>query len=211
MNPSARPEPVAVRRDTTARGDADGLFEAVAAYLRLHEPWSDAVEAVETASRSDASTADFLGSPLRVPSADELVGTEQTQPLLNTFRPYLFAMPWRKNPTYTDESFLRRYAYCELLGPAGVVSHATISVGLLSLASGTFYPSHAHPAEEAYHLLAGASEWQAGSGELAWRSSGDRMEHASGVPHSMRSGPTPMLALYVWRGDLATPARFVSE
>ena len=187
------------------------LFEAAAGYLRLAEPWSEVVEAMEAACGSDASTSDGGGSPLIVLSVDGLVGSERTQPLLDALRPRMLAMPWRQNPTYTDESFLRRYAYCELLGPTGLVPHAKVSVGLLYLAPGTFYPPHAHPAEEAYHLLAGASEWQAGAGVMTPRSPGDRMEHPSGVSHAMRSGKTPMLALYVWRGDLFTPAGFVPE
>ena len=185
-------------------------FEAAAAYLRVHEPWSDAVDAMEAACRSDASTRNFVGSPPISLAVDALVGTELTQPVLNVLRPWMAVLSWRRNPTYTDESFLRRYAYCELVGPTGLVFHATVSIGLLYLAPGTLYPPHAHPAEEAYHLLAGVSEWRAGTEALALRSPGDRVEHPSGVPHSMHSGTTPMLALYVWRGDLATPARLVS-
>jgi len=33
------------------------------------------------------------------------------------------------------------------------------------------------------------------------------IHHASGVPHAMRAGMTPLLALYVWRGTLGTHAR----
>lgn len=186
-------------------------FETAAAYLRLAEPWSDVVEAMEAACGSDTSTLDGGGSPFIPLSVDELVGTERTQPLLDALRPHMLALPWRQNPTYTDEWFLGRYAYCELLGPTGLVAHPTVSVGLLYLAADTFYAPHSHPADEAYHLLAGASEWQAGAGVTTRRSPGDRIEHPSGVPHAMRSGATSMLAMYVWRGDLFTPARFVSD
>ncbi len=184
------------------------LFEVAASYLRRAEPWSDAVEAMEAASGSDLSVATTGASSPVALSVDELVGDERTEALLRAIRPRMLVMSWRQNPTYTDESFLSRYAYCELLGPTGLVPHAKVSVGLLYLAPGTFYPPHAHPAEEAYHLLAGESEWQAGAGVMTRRSPGDRIEHPSGVYHAMRSGTTPMLALFVWRGDLATPARF---
>lgn len=185
------------------------LFDALAAYARLHEPWLDAVEALEAASACGKSSAGEGGSSPIAVSVDGLVGTDRTEPLLSALRPCMSTMSWRQNPTYTDESFLARYAYCELLGPVGLMPHATISVGLLFLAPGTRYPPHAHPAEEAYHLLAGVSEWQAGAAPLTWRSPGDRMEHPGGVSHAMRSGTTPMLALYVWRGDLTTPSRFL--
>ena len=187
------------------------LFNVLAAYARLHEPWIDAVEAMGAASGFDVpSTGSEVAAPIPL-SVDELVGTERLEPLLTVLRAQMGRLKWRQNPTYTDKLILGRYAYCELLGPTGLVSHPTVSAGLLYLAPGTMYPPHAHPAEEAYHLLAGISEWQAGSAALTWRSPGDRMEHPRGISHSMRSGTTPMLALYVWRGDLATPARFVSE
>lgn len=185
------------------------LFDEAASYLRLAEPWSEVAEAMVAESGRDVSSAQIGVAPPIELAVDELVGTARTERLLSTIRPRVRAMSWRQNPTYTDAGFLGRYAYCELLGPAGLASHTTVSAGLLYLAPGTMYPPHAHPAEEAYHLLAGVSEWQSGSEPLTWRSPGDRVEHPSGVTHSMRSGSTPMLALYIWRGDLATPARFV--
>ncbi len=187
------------------------LFEAAASYLRRAEPWSDAMHAMEAASGFDVDSANAGDRSLIELSVDDLVGSERTESLLVAIRPRMPAMPWRQNPTYTDESFLGRYAYCELLGPAGAVKHATVSIGLLYLAPGTLYPPHVHPAEEAYHLLAGVSEWQAGVEVLTRRGPGDRMEHPSGVPHMMCSGATPLLALYVWRGDLASPARLSSD
>ena len=187
------------------------LFKAVASFLRLSEPWSDAVEAMEAASGYDVSFTPTGGTSRIALSVDDLVGSQRTEPLLDALRPRMSSMPWRQNPTYTDERFPGRYAYCELLGPNGLAPHMTASIGLLYLAPDTMYPLHAHPAEEAYHLLAGVSEWQAAADRLTWRSPGERMEHPSGVSHAMRSGPTPMLALYIWRGDLFTPARLISE
>lgn len=185
------------------------VFAAIASYLRLHEPWFDAADAMEEASGFDIPSTTTGGSSPVGLFTDLLIGAPSTEPLLSRLRPSMDSITWRQNPTYTDEKFLSCYVYCELLGPGGLVRRQTASIGLLYLSPRTMYPSHAHPAEEAYHLLAGVSEWQAGAEALTRRSPGDRMEHPSGVPHSMRSGTTPMLALYVWRGDLATPARFL--
>ena len=45
------------------------LFEAAASFLRLSEPWSDAVEAMEAASGYDVSFTPTGGtSPMRCPS-----------------------------------------------------------------------------------------------------------------------------------------------
>lgn len=117
---------------------------------------------------------------------------------------------WRQNRTYTDAEFLKRYAYTELLGPTGLVRSESVSAGLLVLDAHTFYPPHAHPAEEVYHLLSGTSEWQQGDGCAVVLEAGARIHHGSAEPHSMRTGADALVALYLWRGDLHSPARFVA-
>jgi len=45
--------------------------------------------------------------------------------------------------------------------------------------------------------------------EGPWRSeaTGAVIHHASGVPHATRAGEAPLLAIYLWSGDLGTHAR----
>jgi quercetin dioxygenase-like cupin family protein len=79
-------------------------------------------------------------------------------------------------------------------------------MGVLLLAPGTLYPSHRHPAVEIYCALDGEAEWwREGEG---WRRlpPGSLIHHPSGIAHAMRAGALPLIALYLWRGDLATTA-----
>ena len=187
------------------------LLSATAEYLRGREPLAEFVDAFGTTGRAPApqpkDTVPFVKPP------DGLAFVRSHEPLQSSLLNALSAanptLIWRKNPTYIDVEFLDRYAYTELLGPSGLVHHGSVSAGLLYLAPQTFYPPHAHPAEEIYHLISGRSVWQQGDQPSRDCVSGARIHHASGVAHCMRSGEEPLLALYLWRGDLRSPALLV--
>ncbi len=122
---------------------------------------------------------------------------------------------WTQNPNYRrqppDPGFLANYGYFVVAGPAdgppAFVEAPGLSMGFLLLGPGTHYPLHRHPAEEIYIPLSGDGEWQ--RGEAAWRREppGSVIHHPPGIPHATRAGTTPLLALYLWRGALATHAR----
>jgi quercetin dioxygenase-like cupin family protein len=125
------------------------------------------------------------------------------------------ALRWTQNPNYRHDppsaDFLARYGYAQFAGPANVPTLAAseqLALGVLLLAPGTVYPAHAHPAEEVYLPLAPA-RWQ--RGEEGWRDrrAGDLVHHPSGMVHATQAGEAPLLALYLWLGDLGTAARIV--
>jgi Dimethlysulfonioproprionate lyase len=119
-------------------------------------------------------------------------------------------MAWKQ--TYTalqvNAEFLDNYGWSALIGPGGPLNSDRIACGFLLLGPDTHYPRHRHPAEEIYVLLSGTAAWQ--QGEQGWqqRAAGSLIEHHSEQPHSMRTGPAPMLAMYLWRGSgLRTDSR----
>ncbi len=192
----------------TGPGDLHELVRETAEYLRTYELVED------FAAAFDGVNLDQYRVPDGNPSGDSpdfggiaALSEPRREALIASLRRVSGSLRWQRNPTYTDPVFLRRYAYTELLGPSGPVPNTTISAGFLYLAPQTYYPPHAHPAEEIYHLIAGPSIWQQGDQPGTECGAGSRIVHRSGVAHSMRSGDQPMLALYLWRGDLSSPAR----
>lgn len=118
---------------------------------------------------------------------------------------------YRDRPPSRD--FLDRYGYAQFVGPAKVPSLMTsdrLAFGVLFLAPGTFYPAHAHPAEELYVPLAPA-RWLRGEEKWRERQAGDLVHHASGMVHATEAGTVPLLALYLWLGDLATGAKILAS
>ena len=140
-----------------------------------------------------------------------LAGTETAAPDLA--RPLAALAPglaWTQNPNYRrrppSPDFLARYGYAQIAGPEGPIVDAELAMGVLLLAPGTLYPSHRHPAVELYCALDGEAEWWREGQDWHRRPLGSLIHHPSGVAHAMRAGEAPFLALYLWRGDLATAA-----
>jgi histidine ammonia-lyase len=121
------------------------------------------------------------------------------------------SLAWRQ--TYTekdlDRAFLDNYGWSEILGSGnGSLASERIACGFLILGPSTHYPRHRHEAEEMYLPLSGTAAWQQGDAVWRERAPGTLIHHASDEPHAMRTGDSPLLALYLWRSDnLAQTAR----
>jgi hypothetical protein len=121
------------------------------------------------------------------------------------------SLAWRQ--TYTakdlDRAFLDNYGWSEIVGSGnGALASERIACGFLILGPSTHYPRHRHEAEEVYLPLSGTAAWQQGDAVWRERAPGILIHHASDEPHAMRTGGSPLLALYVWRsGNLAQKAR----
>jgi hypothetical protein len=118
---------------------------------------------------------------------------------------------WVQNPNYLaappSPDFLENYGYVVLAGPGGLVATDSLALGILLLGPRTHYPTHCHPAVEIYVVAAGEAEWRKGGS--AWRRepAGSVIRHETMVPHATRTLDEPLLAIYLWRGDLKTHAR----
>jgi hypothetical protein len=111
---------------------------------------------------------------------------------------------YRWGQTYTQadlgEKFIDNYGWMELFGTRGHFANEDVAAGFLILGPDIFYPDHHHIAEEIYIPLTGGAEWRMGEGGFRVRQAGEVVHHASNVSHAMRTGPEPLLALYIWRG-----------
>lgn len=127
-------------------------------------------------------------------------------------------LSWTQNPNYRrsppSTDFLDNYGYAVLAGPPdgppALALCENLALGVLLLGPRTHYPLHHHPAAEIYIPLNDALWW---CGEGPWRDQqpGTVIHHAPNVPHATRAGATPLLALYLWRGELATHARLTED
>ena len=137
-----------------------------------------------------------------------------TRPLVAALAAHADALAWQQSYTAADfgAAFLQRYGWTELIGLRGPVPCETVACGVLMLGPDIDYPAHAHEAEELYLPLAGSASWTRGREAANERPAGTPIHHPSWVPHAMRTGAEPLLALYVWRGgDLAAKSRIVGR
>ncbi len=131
-------------------------------------------------------------------------------PLVRALRPLVEGLRWRHGYDVDDAlpAFSRNLAYAEVAGPFGAVPSRVLCCGLVLMAPSTLYPAHAHAATELYHVLGGRARWQRGGEPWAPRPPGAFILHPSGIAHAMATQAEPLLALYVWYGDMAGAVRF---
>ena len=127
-------------------------------------------------------------------------------------------LTWTQNPNYRRSpptpAFLDNYGYAVLAGPSdgppALARHDHLAFGVLLLGPRTHYPLHHHPAAEVYIPLNGA-EWWRGDGPWREEAPGAVIHHPPNIPHATRAGGAPLLALYLWRGELATHAKLTGN
>jgi len=108
---------------------------------------------------------------------------------------------WKESQRNLPGVFEEGYAYVGLIGPEGQLRSDEFRVGLLIQRPDTYYPPHAHDAEEFYFLLSGKPKWRAGKRTFT-ANPGDLIHHAPSEVHSMETMNDPFLAIWSWIGDL---------
>ena len=135
------------------------------------------------------------------------------RPLVAAIAPLLDALQWRygyaPDPRWPD--LAERIAFAPIIGGQGVLNDDKAHLGLTLIAPETHYPIHSHPAIETYLVLAGIADWRLEGKPFERQPPGALIWHHSGVGHAMRTGAEPLLALYIWRGDLTTAPVYVEE
>jgi quercetin dioxygenase-like cupin family protein len=124
------------------------------------------------------------------------------------------SLSWTQNPNYRrkppDAAFLDHYGYAVIVGPSdgppALAHDPSVAIGVLLLGPRTHYPLHSHPAVEAYYTLSEDGEWWRDPGPWRREPPGSAIYHTPNIPHATRTGAGPLLAIYLWTGDLATHA-----
>jgi hypothetical protein len=99
-------------------------------------------------------------------------------------------------------SFAGRYSYCDIVGPEASIHAPDIGFGAYLQFPDTWYPLHWHAAEELYLPLSGTAKWTRDGVADRPARAGTLIRHASYERHATRTLSEPLLALWVWLGDL---------
>ena len=168
----------------------------------------------------DVATPEPAASPAWLPvcrSWEQSLAAATGAPrgVVTSLRSLAASLSWAQNPNYRrsppDATFLDNYGYAVIAGPAdgppALATDPRLALGVLLLGPRAHYPLHAHPAVEIYYTLTPEGEWWRGDGPWRREPAGAVIHHAPNVRHATRAGASPLLAIYLWRGDLATHAR----
>ena len=118
---------------------------------------------------------------------------------------------WMQSSSYTDEllgeGFKANYGWAEIVGPYGFFAGDDLLLGLLMLGPDRHYRDHYHPAPELYWPLTSGSLWSRDGAPFAEKPQGATIWHPSMALHATITRDTPLLAVWCWTRDTATPAR----
>ena len=121
------------------------------------------------------------------------------------------ALQWQQSASYTDDvlgaGFSNNYGWAEIIGPRGFFPGDDFLLGLLMLGPGRHYCDHYHPAPELYWPLTAGSFWSRDGGPFEEKPQGAVIWHPSMALHATITRATPLLALWCWTRDTATPAQ----
>ena len=120
-------------------------------------------------------------------------------------------LQWRQSPAYTDDilgaGFGANYGWAEIIGPHGFFPGSDFLLGMLMLGPNRHYPDHYHPAPELYWPLTSDSRWSADGQPFDVKPQGAIIWHPAMILHATITRDSPLLALWCWTSDTATPAR----
>lgn len=128
------------------------------------------------------------------------------QGMARALREVRHSLTWVYGYERAPKALVRKYAYCEILGPHGPILANRLILGFVLFAPATTYPQHSHDEiEESYISIAGA--WS--ENNAAVYAPGSIIFNKAGDEHRITTGDRePCLLAYAWTGpteQLAAP------
>ncbi|MEM5313592.1 dimethylsulfoniopropionate lyase [Paraburkholderia sp. JHI869] len=161
---------------------------AVKVFERLEQPSDDGKRNSER-----YPACDLLDSAL-APLLDDTSGIGDAARAIKVLEP---AIGWQRRTSGSNGSkdYVEKHVNGMICGPGGMESRYDIQLGFSLLAPHTRYPDHQHPPEEAYVLIS-AGEFRQRDGDWFDPGIGGGLHNTPNSLHAMRSGTTPLLALW---------------
>ena len=99
-------------------------------------------------------------------------------------------------------AFSRNYTSVSVIGERGLLRSDKVAAGFSLQRRDTYYPPHAHHAEESYWIIGGDGDWRVGTEPWFAVEPGDSIYHESGARHAMQTNEQPLLAVWLWTSHL---------
>ncbi|MEQ9885039.1 dimethylsulfonioproprionate lyase family protein [Pectobacterium zantedeschiae] len=150
---------------------------------------------------------DYLEQALKIGEAS---GDREICSMIRLLAPELsWNFDYIPHPKFTSLS--EKIAFTQFVGPEDLWVSSHLAVGLTLIAPETHYPAHCHPATEIYLPLAGTGLWSMENEDYFPRHPGELIFHRSRATHATQAQEEPVLALYIWHGDIRSPSEWLPE
>ena len=125
-------------------------------------------------------------------------------------------LQWHAYSTACDDDpdiavYLRNYSPLTVIGKGGLLPSDKITAGLSLQGNDTYYPPHAHQAEESYWIIGGAGDWKVDTRPWFAVEAGDSIYHKPWARHAMQTNEMPLLSLWLWTSHLDSEVVIVRD
>ena len=116
-------------------------------------------------------------------------------------------LKWRRSSKSRKDGpdialLLDNFAVTTVIGEGGLLPSDKVNAGLSLQGRDTYYPPHAHHAEESYWIIGGDGDWKVGTKPWFAVQAGDSIYHESGARHAMQTNEGAMLTVWLWTSHL---------
>lgn len=157
---------------------------------------------LSNATKSNPLILEKPATPLPVtahlPRALDLGERGAMQGMARAVREVATQLEWEYGYEKLPKSLIKKYAYCEVLGPRGPVQADDLIIGFVLFAPATTYPQHSHlDIEESYISISGS--WSENNSAVF--APGSLILNTPGSKHRITTGDIdPCLLAYAWTG-----------
>lgn len=120
-----------------------------------------------------------------------------------------FAYPEERWTAPDLAAFMPNFAATVIIGEGGLLPADKISAGFSLQGPDTYYPPHAHLAEESYWIIGGDGDWKVDMKPWFAVRPGDSVYHKSCARHAMQTNEAPLLTVWLWTSHLHSEVVFV--
>jgi gentisate 1,2-dioxygenase len=100
------------------------------------------------------------------------------------------------------ELLLQNLAVATVIGAGAPLQSDQVYAGFSLQAPNTYYPPHAHDAEETYWVIGGNGDWRVDSNSWFAVQPGSSIYHKPLAHHAMQTNEQAMLSIWLWTSDL---------
>lgn len=105
----------------------------------------------------------------------------------------------------------RNFAVTTIIGERGPLKSDKVAAGFSLQSPDTYYPTHAHYAEESYWIIGGDADWRVDSKAWFAVQPGTCIYHESEARHAMQTNEQPLLTVWLWTSHLESEVVIVRD
>lgn len=157
---------------------------------------------IDTSAASCRSTSNWLPACEWVPAATARLAASDLAELGESIVELASHLGWyRRVGLAAGPEFADGHANAIVVGRGGIIERDDVMIGLTVMAPHVLYADHHHPPEEVYLVLS-AGSWRQNDGPWREPGIGGIVYNPPDIIHSMRSGPQPLLAIWMLPGAI---------